>query len=1042
MKKSALLATPLIFLIHLFCFAQDQPVTGRITGADNSPLANVAIQVKGSSTGTVTNEKGEFSIRVPAKGTLVISSIGYKTKEVAVRGRTTVIEMLETDSKQLDDVVVVGYQSISRKNVTTSIASVGAKDIEPYNTGTVANAIQGKMPGVQVLASSGSVGSQPRIIVRGISSISYNNHPLVVVDGMEVGYNFMSTINPMDIQSIDVLKDASAASIYGARSGQGVILITTKKGRGKPVINFQSSVGITKSRTVKVADAQEFAAFMNKIADNAGQVKPFGRPDTLKNTDYLDATLQDGMRQNYNLSISGGREGITLFGSIGYYEEKSVYGKQGGHWKKITGRLNADMDLGKFIKVGMNLAPRYEVYPYAPLDLTFNAFSMDPTMKPFRTEQELFASIPPLTGPLADLMTAFNPYYSLPSYSPFNGQINPQYNLRANFDKREYWGGLASTYIEVRPIRNLLIKGVVDASANFNQNNNYVPKYFFANNVYNAKTQLSSSTSVNSRIKLTGTAEYTLGIGKHNINALAGASYDDYAEKSTSAGRENIPFDEEQYRVLGAANQLISGSAGYQQGAAPFGRMQSFFGSLRYNFNEKYYVTGTMRADATSLVNPDYRWGYFPSVSAAWVVSNENFFEPLAKTVNYFKLRASWGKSGGNIPNYVGAYLSNVGQSNQVDANGNPIFGYTPTTIANREIRWEVQNDLTLAFDASFLNNKVNVTFERYTRKSDNLLLNVFIDPILGYPQGNPYAFQLSNVGQLTTNGWDLSLGYKDNFFGKLRFGADLTLTHFKSIVDKLSNSDPIITGETNDLITTSRARTTVGHSPGVWWGYIMDGVFQTDEQAASWVNKDGVRLQPAAKAGDLQFRDVNNDGVIDSKDMVDLGSPYPKITAGLTITLGYGNFDFRTELYGAFGQINFNRYRQNMGLSAASYRYNFLSGFENQYWDGPGSTNNFPKLKRTDLNGNFTKMSNFFLERGDFVKCNLMQVGYTIPSKLVRGLRSLRVFASVQNLFIISGYSGLNPDVPWYSSINYNGSDNYQMPNPRIYLFGVNVTL
>lgn len=1041
MKKGSLLVALLFLFLHHFCFAQDSPITGKLTGPDNTPLVNAAVQVKGTNIGTVTNEKGEFSLNVPANAVLVVSSIGYKTREIAVKNRSSIVETLQLDTKQLDDVVVVGYQSISRKSVTTSIASVSSKDIEPYTTGTVATAIQGKLPGVQVMASSGTVGSQPRILVRGFSSVSYNNHPLVIVDGMEIGYNFMNTINPLDILSIDVLKDAAAASIYGARSGQGVILITTKKGRGKPVINFQASVGFTEKPNIKVADAQEYAGLMNRIAENAGGIKPFPKPDTLKTTNYFDETFGTGMRQQYNLSISGGREGMSLFGSVGYYEEKSVAGKEGGHWKKITARLNADMDLGKIVKAGLNFAPRYEIFPYAPLDLTFNAFSMDPTIKPYRTEQELLASMPPLTGPLADLMTAFNPYYSLPNYSPYNGQINPEYNLRSNFDRREYFGGQFGAFVEVRPIKNLILKTAVDATANFAHMTNYLPKYFFANNVYRAKTQLSANTTQNSRIKITNTAEYSLDIKEHHVNVLAGQSYDDYAEKGTSAGRENIPFDEEQYRYLGAANTLISGGSAFQQGAGPFGRMQSYFGTLRYNFDEKYYLSGSMRADGTSLVNPLYRWGYFPSISGAWVVSNEKFFEPVSKTLNYLKLRASWGKSGGNIPNSVGAYLSYVVQSSQVDAMGNPILGYTPSTIANSELKWEVQNDLTLALDASLLDNKVNITFEKYTRKSDNLLLNVFVDPILGYPQGSPNAYQLMNIGEITTKGWDLAIGYKDNFFQKLRFGADLTLTHFNSVVDNLSTSDPISAGENNDLIGTNRARTTKGHTPGAWWGYTMDGIFQTDAEAAGYVNKDNVRYQPNAKAGDIKFRDANGDGVIDTKDMDDLGSPYPKITAGLTITLGYGGFDFRTELYGSFGQLNFNRYRQNMALTVANYRYNFLSGFQDKYWNGEGSTNSYPILKSNDPNGNFTKMSNFFLERGDFLKCNLMQVGYTIPSRLVKGIKTIRVFASAQNVFMITGYSGLNPDVPWYSSVIYNGSDNYQMPNPRTYLFGVNVT-
>jgi len=1037
MKKRLLFSYCFLLLLTIHSFSQTTPVKGRITDADKMPLKGVGVTVKGSLGGTITNEKGEFSVQAPSNATLVISYVGYKIKQVAVNGRSFIDESLELDNKEMETVVVLGYQTTKKKNVTTSIASVASKDIEPYNTGTVATALQGKLPGVQIMASDGSPGSQPKILVRGLSSITGNTNPLVIVDGMEIGYNNMNTINPMDIASIDVLKDASAASIYGARSGQGVILITTKKGHGKPVINLQSSVGQTYVPKVKLASGQEYATAMNQIATNSGLPLPFADPSAVDNTNYWKNTFSHGAKQEHNLSMSGGREGMSLFGSINYYEETSYAGKEGGQWRKITGRLNADWDINKYVKTGINLAPRYENYPYAPVNVTWPAFAMDPTVAPFRTEADVLNSLPPLNGVFADFMTAFNPYYSLPGRSTFNGMVSPEFSLRTNFDQREYFGGQTGAYLEIKPLPGLTLKTVIDATANFSQQNTYTPKYYFASNNYNAKTSTYSGTFQNSRYKVTNTINYRKQIGKHNIDVLAGHSYDDYSTKGTSANRDSILFDEEAYRYSDAALVLRAGQGSYQRGAAPFGRMLSFFGSVRYNFNEKYYISGTMRADASSLVNPLYRWGYFPSVSGAWIVSEEPFFDAARKYVNNFKLRASWGKSGGNLPGSVGAWLTTVNATTYVDANGAPIYGYVPANIANPELKWEVQQDYTLAFDASMLNDKLNVTFERYVRNPKNLLLNIKIDYALGYPQGY-IATQQANIGELTTKGWDLAIGYNDNIANKVKFGANLTLSHFKSRVDYLSNSDPIIGGEANDVLTTFRSRTTVGHSPGAWWGYTADGVFQTDAEAAGYVNKNGVRYQPSAKAGDLKFRDIDGDGVINNNDLHDIGSPYPKFTGGLTLTVSYANFDLRTEFYGVFGQTNFNYYRRNM---IATGHYNFLSGWADKFWHGEGTSNSFPILRNSDPNGNFTKMSTFFLEKGDFVKCNLLQIGYTVPSKWIKGISKLRVFASAQNLFTITGYSGLNPDVPWYSNINYNGLDNYQMLVPHTFLFGANLT-
>ncbi|WP_341835787.1 SusC/RagA family TonB-linked outer membrane protein [Chitinophaga pollutisoli] len=1039
MKKRIYLFTSLLLCLCASAMAQVRPVSGKITGADKQPVPTVSVQVKGTSTGAITNAEGVFHLQAPPGAVLIVSSMGFISQEIPLGDRTFVAITLQTDNKTLDDVVVIGYQRTNRKSVTTSISSVTAKDIEAYNTGTAATAIQGKLAGVQVLAADGNVGSQPRILVRGLSSITANTNPLVIVDGMEVGYNFMNTINPQDILSMDVLKDASAAAIYGARSGQGVILITTRKGKGAPGIQFSANYGMSQLPKLKLAGAAEYATLMNKIAGASGTALPFPDVNSLTTNDYWDRTFGTGTRQQYNLSVSGGKDGLSVFGSLGYYDETSVAGRSAGEWKKITGRLNVDWDINKFVKWGLNMAPRYEKYPNAPLNLTWGAFAMDPTVAPHRTREEVIASLPPLNGAFADFMTAFDPYYSQVGRSLFNGMVSPEFSTRTNFDQREYFGGQIGTYLEIRPIRGLILKSAIDATANFSQQNNYSPKYYFAPNSYNARTAVSSSTGQNSRVKITNTADYTLPLPQdHSVNVLLGQSYDSYSVKSTNASRENIPFDAEPFRYINAGNLVTGGGGGFQPGAGPFGKMLSFFGSLRYNYKGKYYLAGTMRADASSLVNPLYRWGYFPSVSGAWVISDEAFLENWKDQVGFLKLRASWGKSGGNLPGGVGDYQSYVSPTTYVNVNGGVVNGYTPASFNNPELKWEVQQDFTIGLDATLLNDKLSLSLDRYVRSPNNLLLQVKVDPVLGYPQGY-IPFQYANIGKMTTRGWDVAIGFKDSPGKKFTYSANLTLTQFKSTVDHLSTSDPIIGGEANEVISTFRSRTTVGHVPGTWWGFTVDGVFQSNEEAAGYVNKNNERLQPAAGAGDLKFRDMNNDGKIDNDDMTSIGSPYPDFSAGLTITLNYGGFDFRTDLYGAFGMDNFNNYRRNM---VAGGNYNFISGFQDQFWTGPGSTNSFPEIRKADPNGNFTKMSTFFLEKGNFVRANLMQLGYTVPKEWIRGMKQLRVFVSAQNLFTITNYSGLNPDVPWYSSISYNSMDNYQMPLPRTYMFGLNLSL
>ena len=1041
MKKRLLLLFILFFSLAGAVYSQSNPlvISGVITASGGAPLPGANVAIKGTSKGVITDDKGKFTLTAPANAILVISHIGYKLKEIPVRSRPAIDESLEPSSQEMENAVVIGYQTASRKSVSTSISSISAKDIEPYTTGNVGAALQGKVPGLQVVSGGGLPGAQPKILIHGLSSINYNNNPLIIVDGVESDFNDLNFINPSDIASLDVLEDASAAAIYGARGGQGVIVVTTKRGKGAPTFNVSATYGINKLPDLKLADANEYARTMNQEAQVSGQTTlPFPDLSKLTNTNYWKNTFDVGHTQNYIVSATGGRNGLSLYGSFGYYREDSYNAtSKGGNWQKYSARLNADMEVSKAVKMGFNLAPRYETWLSSPNNI-YAAYSMDPTTAPFKSVDSVRKSIP---NGFMD-MTAFNPIYSTPNRSSFNSITNPAFNYLTNFGKNDYFGTQYSAYLQITPVKNLVIKTTLEGFVNVGQSNNYTPKYYLASNSYNVNTTLSSSTTLDTRWKITNTANYKISIKDHSIDLLAGQSTDKYIVKGTSAARQGptaIPLDDPSFQYISAATGTITGGSGsFQPGAAPWGNMVSYFGSLRYNYRQRYFLAGTMRADASSLVNPLYRWGYFPTASAAWVASEEPFFAKLAeKTVNYLKLRASWGKSGGNLPPSSGAYLTLLGALNYPNASGGYVTGYAPGTIANPEIKWEIQKDYTFGLDATLLNNKVNITAEKYVRNPSNLLENITVDYVLGYPQGY-YPTQLANVGKMTTNGWDFSVGYKDNITKKLRFGVNLTVSHSKSIVKDLGTADPILGHEANDVISTFRSRLTKGHEPGAWYGFVTEGVFQTDAEAAAYTNKNGARLQPFAKAGDLKFKNINGDTVLDNSDLTDLGSPWPKFTGNLTLTLNYGNFDFRTEFYGSFGAKYFQSYRLNMNPTG---HLNFESGLANQFWHGPGTSNSFPILRYPDQNGNFSKMSNFFLAEANFIKCNLMQIGYTIP-KWIKGVQNLRMYVSVQNLFTVTKYPGLNPDLPWYNNVGYNGVDNFQAIPSRVFLVGVNLNL
>lgn len=1037
MKKMLLLICTIFFLMHFNGYAQIIEVNGKITGTDDVSLEGAAITVKGTTTGTLTDNNGQFSLRVSVKAILIITFTGHKTKEVSVNGRSFINEKLLAESKQLEDVVVIGYQTTTRKSVTTAISSVNAKEIESFTSGNVANAIQGKLAGVQVISGSGLPGAQPTILVRGLSSLTANTTPLVIVDGIEINYNSLNFINPLDIATIDVLKDASASAIYGSRAGQGVILITTKRGKGKPVINFQSSVGLDVIPNPGLADGQEYMRIMNRTAANSN-IAPYFPSTNIPTYNYWDNAFDKGIRQNYLLSASGGKDGLSFYGSLGYYHQDSYNASsKGGNWKKISARFNVDYTVNKVIKFGMNFSPRFEKWLGSP-NVMFNAYTADPTNLPFKTADSVQRDIN-AAGLQSSYTTAFNPYYSQFNRSPFNGVDNPNGAFARNFDNNDFFGAEYATYFELKPLQNLTVKTVIEGLFGASNATDYSPKYFLASNASNQQEVVSQNTQNNRRWKITNTANYKLSfLTNHNMDILVGQSADSYIVKGTNVSKTGIPFDLEPYRYVSGATTLLNAGGYSQDGAAPFGKMSSLFGSLRYDYNGKYFVSATMRQDKSSLVNPIYRTGYFPTISAAWIVSDEIFFEKLSKTINYLKIRGSWGKAGGNLPGSVGAYLSVVSPSTYLDGSGNvQTNGRVVSNIADPAIKWEVQEDFTIGLDGNMLKNKLDFSIEAYKRNPKNLLASVTLDPVLGYPQGY-IASQTSNIGQLTTKGFDISLGYRDNITKKLNFGVNLVVSHWKSIVDYAGNADPIRYNLQNDVITTGRSRLTKGHEPGAWFGYIVDGVFQTDAEAVAYKNKDGVSYQPLAKAGDLKFRDANNDGVINIKDLSDLGSPWPKLTTGLTLTFNYSGFDLRAEFYGAFGQEYSNDYRL---LMQGTTRYNFLSGLGGKFWSGTGSTNSFPIMKNTDPNGNFSKMSSFLLEDADYVRCRVIQLGYTIPPQLIKGIKSIRVYLSAQNLFTMTKYSGLNPELP-FQGIGLNGIDRFTAITPKTYLFGVNLSL
>jgi TonB-dependent starch-binding outer membrane protein SusC len=1015
----------------------DVTVKGVVTDEGGEKIPGVGVTVKGTSRGTNTNSNGEFSISgVDAKTVLVFSFVGYRSQEITVGNRTTINVALSVDNKTLEEVVVVGYQTITRKSVTTAISSVSEKDLSPTTTNNIAQTLQGKVPGLQVFQGNGNPGSSPKLLIRGFATITGGSNPLIVVDGVVTSFGGLNDINPNDIEQVDVLKDAAATAIYGSRGGSGVLLITTKKGSGKTKISFSGTSGVNSWVNPNLAQTNEFVQHYSKIYADNKQTLPNYAAVTNVNTDWWNLATKPSETHNYNLSASGGKNGFSFYAGAGYFNQTSQFNAQlgTGDYTKVTARFNVDYEMSKYFKMGVNLAPRIELYGNGGGIGVNSVLQMAPNIEPYKSLDQTNADVRAfaLTNPTWTF-TAYNPTYSQYTYSLFSGAVNPLGAMARNFNLTKFIGTQASTYLEIKPIPNLTIKSTLSGFYNSSVATNYDPKFYIVPQNQSLVSGVSQSNDLNYRWQVDNTINYVKSFnGVHNINVLVGQSADNYTVSQSYVYRQDIPYDAENYRNVAAGATLITGTGYFQPGAAPFGKMSSYFGRASYNYKDTYFISGSIRADGSSLLSPENRWGYFPTVSAAYILSNEKFMKEIT-AIDYLKLRASYGQVGGNLPGSVGAYQSVLGIIDYVTATRERGFGYSPLRVPDPNIRWETTEDITLGFDMDLLKNKISISFDKYWRSPKDMLLNLPIQPSLGYPQGYIPAIY-TNVGSMKTSGFEGAINYK-NKVGDFNYGVGLTFQQFISTATDLKGQT-LFDEIPNDVFqSTRRTKTATGDVLGQFYGYKVMGVFQTQDEVSRYVSPSGKVLQPLAKPGDFIYQNADGNDVIDLGDRVVLGNPYPTISIGTILQASYKGFDFRTELYASIGNSVANdalvRLNPVRGL-------NFISGSQTPFWTGEGSTNTHPRLSLSDPNGNFTRNSSFFIQDGSFMRAKLIQLGYTLPESLFKKGQKIRIYASGQNLFTITNYKGLNPEIPFSGILNY-GIDNGQTPIPKFVSVGIN---
>ena len=999
-----------ISLLTFSLHAQNIDVTGTVIGeSDQEPIIGAYVKVKGSTAGAVTDLNGTYMLKgVSGKATLVISCVGYATQEIPVKDRHTLNITLKDEASDLNEVVVIGYGAVKKGDLTSSISAIKGDKLEHMSTGNVMNALQGQVNGVQI-SNAGGPGASPRVIIRGISTIN-GSDPLYVVDGMPVGTN-INFLNQNDIESMQVLKDASASAIYGTRGSNGVILITTKKGAaGKTKFNASATWGFQTLSKPDIAGADEYRQVFNTRYTNDGHTSIFNETSddgrsSLGNTDWWDETMRDvALQQNYNFGFSGGNDKYIYSASVGYYRQDSQY--KTGNWQKLSARFSMEYNFNKMVKAGIDFTPRYENWDDTP-SLLGAIMAMDPTT-PVMNDEDKWVSNP----------------YSNYARSHNNQEWNPVASMNRLDSGADEYALLATPFVQISPIKGLTFRTQFGVNARFRMTNSFVPEFFIDNLEQQNPSTVSSSHENWIDWNWTNTLSYMKTFNKkHNLNVMAGYTVERFQDYQLYGSRDDVPSSIEEMRYInaGTTNQQVSGVASYNS-------LVSYLGRLMYNYDERYYLTASVRVDGSSKFPSGSKYATFPSVSGAWRISGENFMKNQ-KVFDDLKLRLGWGKVGNqNISN--DAYISSVGTTRYVfGTDATTTVGTAVNRIGNTQVRWETVEDFNIGVDMAFLKNRLKVTADWYTKKSHDMLMQKENLLVLGLPAWNGRMWE--NIGSMKATGWELGFNWQDQI-KDFTYGASLNLSSVRNKAVNL-NGNYIYTGSHNgDYII----RNEEGLPISQFYGYVVDGLFQNQTEVTSYTNEYGEAMQPNAQPGDFRYKDINLDGKIDENDKTYIGNPFPDLMVGFNLNAAYKGFDFQAQFYGTFGNDIYNLNKERyFGVNGS----NVLAGTLNAAWHGEGTSYDIPRLSVDDPNGNYTKPSSYFVESGSYFRCKLLQIGYTLP-KSVMGNVQLRVSLSAQNLFTITGYSGMDPETASMGSATEAGIDWTGYPNPRTILLGLNL--
>ncbi len=1005
-----------LILVSLDVYSQKM-ITGTVTDKKNETIPGASIKIKGTNTGAVTDINGKFKLTIPNEKTiLVVSFIGYSSQEITVGDKETFNIILSEDVHKLEEFVAVGYGTMKKSDITGAVATVVGEDVQKMLVSNIDQALQGKASGVDISSNSGSPGANVTIRIRGTGTIN-NANPIFVIDGMVMDPSAVNFLNPSDIEDVSVLKDASAAAIYGAQGANGVIMITTKKGKsGPPKLSVNGYFGWQKaSHWMKLTNGPDYARIKNLRAVLSDTLPLYSDPDNLPTTNWFKEISQTAPIYNFNASVTGGSDKSTYLFSTSYFGQQGII--KTSDYNRITVRMNNEFKILKWLKIGENFQVASSKRSAVNENAAYNtpvteAMNYDPITTSIDKNGDFGSGLSGEGGnPLAHLLT--------------------KVNLTTYKDIRLVGNG----YGEITFLKDFTFRSTLGYEYDFSEYRRLTPPYKFHGADINLNSKLENGWYKSTHWQWENYLTYKKTFKGHDITFMGGTSAAEYqyyniVGRNSSGPTVNDPtlqyFDNYQH---GNNQDALNGTADQSS-------LFSLIGRLNYGFKDRYLATLTIRRDGSSKFGPNFRYGNFPSAALAWKVTNERFMKNIP-ILSSLKLRFGWGKIGNEkIP--TGQYLGFVAVGDiPYTFNGVTQSGTTILTYPNKDIHWETTTQTNIGFDAGFFKNRLLIDAEYFDRKTTDMLAPMILPAISGVPQNQ---FPTGNIGTISNKGFEVS-AYFQNVEGAVRYKVGGNFTKVVNKVISIGAADFISEGSYGQGFT-DYSRTEVNHQVGMFYGYKTEGIFKDYAE----INTHAFQ-SAGTQPGDIKFKDLNGDGLISDADRTIIGNPNPKFTYGFNAEVSYMNFDLSLSFQGVYGNDILAMWK--------TWNYTVWNDSRNYHADvanawTPENQSNYARVDGSgDLNGNSTKLSDYYIEKGSYLRLKNLQLGYSLPKKVCTKIKidGLRIYVAGQNLFTFTKYKGNDPEIGLplgNNSGSYNnliiGVDYGIVPQPRIFSIGFNI--